>query len=512
MFEISDAIPLLEEFKRRQSHKINVYKPSETTGHNQTEYHKSQARIRLLFGGNQSGKSHAASYDCACNARGRNPFNPSSDIKDRDVWIWVIAPEYSLIKSGILRHLRDIIPDWDLIKEGPRIPNTNIPSFLEIKRKDGFKSTIEFLSAKGENREKFQAAAVDFFYIDEEIPGDIWEELLARTLATGGTFSISATLVESYDWILELEKIAERELEQNVEQLSVFLTRLNTELNPYLDAATVQYLKKKFSQETLEYRFYGKARRLTGLIYNTFNSVKHVVSSFQIPFNWPRWCAIDPGIRTCAALWVAIGPNNKAYGYRELYAHNEPLWNVAIEIKKLEGWKLNIDLTKALGHNVWEETDRCEHMVSRIIDPKAKARSEAGEESIINQLYSRYGMSCTEADNSLRAGIEDCRFWLEGDEHIAFFRTLDNFLDERRSYRLPSMKKRKEQAEAKDKPIAKKNHLMDCWRYIARENPRWSDRIQLPIYSDVEKDIPIHERLRRAKHRESEVEYLGTQY
>lgn len=510
MFEISDAESLLAEFQRRQSHKINQYIPSNSKDHDQTSYHKSKARTRLLFGGNQSGKSHAAAYDCASNARGRNIYNPSSNIVGRDIFIWVIAPEYSLIKSGILRHLRNIIPDWDLIREGPRIPNTNIPSFLEVKRKDGFKTTIEFMSAKGENRAKFQAAAVDFFYIDEEIPGDIWEELLMRTLATGGTFSISATLVESYEWILELEKTAEREVEQNVRDCTVFLTRLNTELNPYLDKVTVEFLRNKLSLDALEYRFYGRARRLTGLIYNTFDASRHVVAPFKIPFDWPRWCAIDPGIRTCAVLWIAVGPDGRAYGYRELYAHNEPLWNIAIEIKKLEGWNLNIQLTKALGHNVWEETEQCEHMVLRIIDPKAKARSEAGEESIINQLYTRFGLSCTTADNSLRAGIEDCRYWLEKDFQV--FHTLDNWLDERRSYRLPSAKKARDRPEAKDKPIAKKNHLMDCWRYIAREKPSWADRIHLPTYAGVEEEVPIHERLTRSKQQESEVEYLGTQY
>ncbi len=499
----TDAFSILEEFKRRQEHAVNTYEPSNRGGHNQTEYHNSSSRVRLLFGGNQSGKSHAAAFDCACNARGRNTYNTQSNIIGRNVEIWVIAPEYSLIKNGIYRHLKNIIPDWDLINEGARVPGHNLPTYITIRRADGYMTLIQFLSAKGENREKFQAAAVDYFYIDEEIPGEIWEELEARTLATGGKFSISATLVESYDWILELEGIAERE--KNYDRPSISITRLNTELNPYLDRNTVQHLKQKWSKETLEYRFYGRARRLTGLIYNTFDSEKHIVNPFTIPHDWPRWCAIDPGIRVCAVLWIAVGPDNKSYAYRELYESNRPLWDIAKVIRELEGWILNKDLTVALKHYVWDEIDstsvrrsgvdsdsfrESEHMVIRLIDPKSKARSEAGEESIVSQLYSRFGLLCCTADNSVRPGIEDCRYWLENGFYV--FDTLVNFLEERRTYRSrPLNTRRRDQNEPIEDPIRRKNHLMDCWRYIAREHPKFNDRFRDEMFNDISEGTPL---------------------
>jgi len=510
---MTDAEVLLE-FQRRQKHAINEYQPSNEEGHNQTDYHKSRSKIRLLFGGNQSGKSHAAAFDCAINARGRNLYT-DVNISGRDVEIWIIAPEYSLITNGIYRHLKNIIPDWDLISEGPRVPGHRLPTHMWVKRKDGYKTLIQFLSAKGEQRAKFQAAAVDYFYIDEEIPFDIWEELEARTLATSGTFSISATLVESYDWIMELEMMAERD------DPHVFLTRLNTELNPYLKKDAVEYLKSKWSQETLEYRFYGRARRLTGLIYGAWVDTKHIIKSFDIPYDWPKWCAIDPGIRTCAVLWIAVGPDDRAYGYRELYLHNEPLWQVARKIKESEGFKLNQDLSVAFKHYVWEidesigvsKTHQPEEIITRLIDPKSRSRSEAGEESIISQLYSRFGLVCTPADNAVRPGLEDCRFWLEPigsgptgsepiDSGIVFFDTLVNFFDERRSYRpRPVTATRRGQNEPIEDPIRRKNHLMDCWRYIAREHPKWQDRDQMESY--YEKMTPRQKLEERMEEQES---------
>ena len=507
MFEISDQQKsILQEFSRRKSHAINAYVPTNKKDHDQLSYHKAQNRYRLLFGGNQSGKSHAAAYDCACNARGKNPFG-HPNITGRDVVIWVISTEYATIRNGIYNHLRNIIPDWELLTSGAKIPGTNLPSYFEVKRPDGFKTTIWFMSAKGDSREKFQAAAVDYFYIDEEIESYIWEELEARTLATAGTFSISATLVESYEWITKLESMA---LAGNPK---VFMTRLRTDLNDYLDQDTVEYLKSKWSYETKEYRIYGKSRLIQGVVYNTWDDRKHIVDDFKIPEDWPRWNSIDPGIRVCAALWIACDPEGNCFGYREMYAQNEPLWQIAIEIKKAERFKLDKELTLKFNHYVWEETDESEHMVIRLIDPKGRARSEAGEESILSQLYSRYGLACTPADSSMRTGLEDCRFWIEGEPpRFRIFRSLFNFQEERRVYKFRPASSKINQSEPIDDPVRKKNHLMDCWRYIAREHPKWDDRFKYERYEDEKPYVSPHDLISQRVNVESVNEFVGSEW
>lgn len=475
-----EATQLVQELYRRSKHKVNTYVPDSTIGHDQLSYHKSTAQIRLLFGGNQSGKSHTAAYDCVCHARGISPPEwGQKEITGKNVEIWLISPQYITIKTGIYRHLKDMMPDWDKEKEGPRIVNHDLPSYIKVRRQDGYETTISCFSADGENREKFQAAAVDYIYIDEEIGKDIWEELQYRVLATGGKFSISATLVESYDWIVDLEEEADKG------NPNIFITRLHTELNKYLDQQTVKLLSAKIDDDTKEYRFFGKSRRTQGLIYKNFTEDTHIVKPFKIPPEWPKWCAIDPGIRVCAVLWIAVGPNGRAYAYRELYIRNEPLWQIIVHLKQAEGWKLDLELSHKFNHYVWlEGKEEPEELVLRIIDPKARARSEAGEMSILDQLHTRYGVACTPADNSLRPGIEDCRFWLEpladGQPAFVVFDTCQNFLQEIKGYRYRPKSTKKNQNEAIDEPIRKANHLMDCWRYIAREKPKWSDRLTDP--------------------------------
>lgn len=474
MIVTSDDIQLsalLREFNRRNEHPFTQYTPTNKEGHDQLSFHSCPVRYRLLFGGNQSGKSYAAAYEISCWLTGKHPYRtvPVSPIE-----VWSISAEYETLKQGVYRHLRNLIPDWEIEKMGPNVPNNSFPSFIRLKNG----SQVTFKSAKGESREKFQAAAVHLIHIDEEIDEKIWEELEARTLNTGGQFILTLTPVESYDWIVKLEDMAAKK------DPHVFITYLNTDQNHYLNQDTVQYLKSKWSLETLETRFYGKTRRTTGLIYNTWDDKKHVIPAFPIPPEWPRWNSIDPGIRTFASLWIAVGPDNHAYAYRELYAHNEPLHQVAIAIKCSEGYILNETLSHKFGHFVWEpRNDETvpEKIYSRVIDDKRGSRLITGEDGVLGQLYSRYGIGTTPANKAKRQGIEEVRHWLRDDKNgVPFFRvfdSLENFKEERRTYRIRDNKGiKKNSSEPIDDPIKKNDHLMDCWRYTAMERPDWNKR------------------------------------
>lgn len=473
---------VLTELKRRSIHAINIYEPTTHPEHNQLSLHKSTCKYRLGFGGNQSGKSHMAAFEIACWARGNHPYR---SIPEGSIEIWVLSAEYVTIRTGIYRHLLDILPDWDIVERGPNVPGHRLPTFIAVRRlnAEGIESvcTITFMSCKGENRQKFQAAAVDLISIDEEIPEEIWEEIQARTLATGGEFIISATLVESYDWILKLEQRAEEK------DPRVFLTRLNTAFNPYINAEALEELTEQWSDETKEYRLYGRSRRSTGLVYNNWTNERNVIKPFTIPEDWPRYNSIDPGIRTTAVLWIAVGPNQRQYVYRELYLHNEPLYEVARAIKRCEGWILNKELSNSFKHFVWERSDiEPERIYLRVIDPSSQRRSEAGDDPILIRLGNLYGINCIPADNQKQAGIESCRFCLDDLEDglpgLQVFDTCINFIEERRRYRIRSTVNKKDRNDTIDEPIKSKDHLMDAWRYIEMTcSPKWEDREEYEI-------------------------------
>lgn len=458
------AIELIDEFTRRTQHPIHKYVPGNISGWDQLSFHESTKMWRLVSGGNRSGKSYCNAMEIAWWATGDHPYRttPPPPVK-----IWVISVEYSVLLAGIHLHLMHLIPDWKIDRIGANVPNTDLPSYIRLKNG----SQITYKSAKGlgdEARRKFQAADIDLISIDEEIDDTILIELEARTLDRGGSFIISATLVESYDWIVELEEKAE------ANDPNCFATRLNTELNKTLVAERVAILRDKLSEEERDVRIYGKSRRSTGLIYNTFKKEIHVIPKFDIPLDWPRWCALDPGIRVFAGLWITCSPDNIYYVYREMYVTNTPLWEVAEIIKVAEGWKLDRQLAQEFGHYVWEETDTSETMVNRLIDDKRGSRLITGDEGVLDQLYSKFGLVTTPAIKSKRPGIEAVRHALEG--HLFFFDHLEKTLWEMKKYRIRDHKTSKNRNEPIDMPIEKDDHLMDCLRYLIIEELKYSDR------------------------------------
>ena len=66
--------PILEEFQRRLDHPYFLYVPDNHPDRNQQSFHESEDGIRLLFGGNQSGKSRAGSQEIAWWLMNDHPF------------------------------------------------------------------------------------------------------------------------------------------------------------------------------------------------------------------------------------------------------------------------------------------------------------------------------------------------------------------------------------------------------------------------------------------------------
>jgi hypothetical protein len=506
-------IQVYEELKRRADHCIHTYTPGEVDGWNQKAFHESEARYRLLFGGNQSGKSRSAAFEISCWLRGKHPYRniPSPPNK-----IWSISAEYSTLVEGVYRHLwgdpeNRFIPDWEIDDVGPNVPQQRLPTFIRLKNG----SQVDFKSAKGDTkaREKFQAAEVDLISIDEEVVEAIWTELQARTMARGGQFIISATLVESYDWIVKLQDLA---LSGNK---SYFLTRLDSRQNPHLHQETIEHLAESWSQEEQEVRFQGKTRRSVGLVYKEWDNNIHRIKPFPIPEEWPRWRIIDPGLRIFAVLWGTISPDNHAYAYRELYAYNESLWETVKAIKAAERWKLDKGLTEKFGHAVWEAMDDSEYILECIIDDKRGSRLITGEQGILGQLETKFGINCVPADKSMRPGIESVRYWLsprkDGKPGFMCFSTLENFLNEVRRYRIRTKRILRDANEPIDEPIRKNNHLMDCWRYWSMSDPRWEDRKRTDQLFKIRAgfDVNPFERLERQRRsREFEDSLLGTEW
>lgn len=482
MIEISE---LLSERQRRKEHYAK-YKPGNIPGWDQERIHRSQAPILLIFGGNQSGKSLTSSKEIEWRIRGKHPYKTTTE---PPVIAWVISTEYATIRNGIYRHLIEHIPPWEVEAYGPKVQGHDLHSYIKLKNG----SKVEFYSAKGreEARQKLQAAKVHIMAIDEEVSKDVMEELTVRQLAASRpVMIISATLIMSEPWVLDLEERAERGDEE------ICLSRLRTDLNPNVDKATLNRVMTSMDSETISYRIYGKSRKHSGLVYKDFNQ-KHLTTPFHIPLEWPRYCALDPGIRTFAVLWMAVDPSGHKVLYDELYLHGIALHEVVELIRLREGWVHYgyVESSRGLKVKKWKpHPTKWTPIQLRVIDDKRGSRLITGDYGVLEQLSVLYNMYCVPAEKNKLVGIERCRQALtpmiDQRPETIVFNTLTNFISEIKQYRYRPDKSLIHQNEPAQEPIKKKDHLLDCWRYLNMLNPQY-ERVNVYGLFDEEEETEI---------------------
>lgn len=454
-----------EEIYRRKTHPYYAYKADDHADRPQLAFHKSEKRIRLVFGGNQSGKSRCVAQELAWWLCEDHPYQKTPKAPK----VYLLSNTMRTIQEGVYRHLQLILPEWMIEDEGPMIPGYLMPSFIIMKNG----SHLDFLSGDGREdaRRRLQSAAIDLAVIDEEVDLGIWRELQVRRLSRSGRVVVAATLVRSEPWCLDLEDQAESG--SKLVDLYRFSTYRARDCG-HVSAEVVEEIEGTSTPEEIAIRLSGKSRRSEGLVYSGFDSKKHVVEPFEIPKDWTRYCAIDPGWNTCAVLWIAVSPEDKYIVYREIYSHNKHLHVIADQVHAAEGYTpVEIDDAKSPTgkRKVWKETESTEQMRVRWIDPSAFGFHETGEKRVGTLLgEAPYNLPCAPARNDVESGIEIvARSFLSGYDglpRLRVFRTCENFLKEIRSYRRAQDSNSSNQNAKKDAPIKRHDHLMDCLRYL----------------------------------------------
>jgi len=492
---LEQKLKLMRELARRRELPINTYTPDSTPQRNQLSFHESDARYRLAFGGNRAGKSVVTSYEVAAWARGIHRFQ---SVPPGPKKIYVVSSEYRTLYEGIYNHLspegagkamKFIDRAWIKAKAakvpGAMVP---IPGWMQVytaHHADGTPvdprtpaeerpySSISFISGDGgeQARRKMQGAMVDLVVIDEEIEQVIFEELQMRILDSDGRMCISATLVRSEEWLMNLEDRAE-EGDQ-----AVSLVRLDTESSTHISASAKKDILSQLTEEEYAVRVKGKSRRQFGLVYGNFDQdhVFKMDSKFPngIPEDWPIIVASDPGFRVHAALWCAIDVTQSTlYFFRELYQKEATLEEVCKSMANAEGYEL-VPLDDNPHSIIYVRrpiVDKPETPMIRLVDPAGLRKLEDGSLSIAMQMAAYFDTPVAPANNDLHSGIEAARKLLSinpltNKPHAMFEGSLRNFFNERRKYRLRGDTSGRNAHSTRAEPLRKDNHLMDCFRY-----------------------------------------------
>jgi phage terminase large subunit-like protein len=166
--------------------RLNYYRPYEK----QTAFHAAGAtfRERLLMAGNQLGKTLAGGFEVAIHATGRYPEWWQGKRFDRPTVGWACGVTGEVVRDTVQKVLvgrpgqqgTGAIPKDAIVELVSARGTPDLLDTIKVHHASGGTSIIG-LKTYASGREKFQGETLDYVWLDEEPPIDIYTEALTRT-------------------------------------------------------------------------------------------------------------------------------------------------------------------------------------------------------------------------------------------------------------------------------------------------------------------------------------------
>lgn len=487
---------LAAEVERRQCEALRLYEP----GPVQEEFHRSQVRKRIVAGGNQSGKSFTGYFELARAVTGLDPYNKYPKTGGIAAVIGVNhgfigrVTYPALFKAGYMKMIRDektgawrtwkpwLPGDMEREKEKKPAPPLIPPRYIKqdswawiLQRAGQFirvemqtEWTLYAFSSDGVPPAGFQA---DLILVDEDIQNEEWiHELLPRLMVRNGRFIWTTMPYAKNDVLQTMLDDAEAQEILEVADRTSQVFRLSSLENRYVPeayrTATLKDLEL-FGEDVVRQRIYGESAGRNKM-FPEFSGFVHGIEEAQLPENRSDWCrymAVDPGYSIAAAMIVAIPPDGSMVLLEdEVYLTECTAAKLARAVKnKLVGkvlHKVFIDQQGSQGHTAGEGMSNLEHYRNAFRDEGVWGHCE-------NKQF-LFGLA------EPRTRAEAIRRWIgTNQEGVPLFRFIrgrvPNFEREVRNYRR-KVKSHNGAQIVTDDPVARNNHLMDCWGYLASAN------------------------------------------
>jgi phage terminase large subunit-like protein len=311
-------VKVLSELKRRQDgNKLSRYQPYAK----QREFHKLglTKRERLLRAGNQNGKTFCCGAEWAYHLTGRYPPDWEGRRWARPVVAWASSETAESTRDNPQRALIGLVGEHgtgaipvdalgiDYGHYGLASGTADLYDYVKVKHVSGGWSTLRF-KYYAQGRRKWQGPPVDLVWFDEEPPEEIYDEGLARTIATGGCVALTFTPLQG------MSSVVKRFLLDKSEDRSD--TNMTIEDAEHIPAAERAKIIASFPAHEREARAKGIPVLGSGRIFPVAEAVI-TVEPFLLPDLWPRICGLDFGWdHPSAAVWLAWDRDNDiVYAY-----------------------------------------------------------------------------------------------------------------------------------------------------------------------------------------------------
>jgi phage terminase large subunit-like protein len=189
---------LLKSLGELRFNRLALYSPYEKQRH----FHEAGKtyRERLLRAGNQNGKTFCGGAEVAYHLTGQYPPDWAGRRWDRPIVSWATGVTGETTRDNPQRVLMGMvgetgtgsIPRDSIVDSAPARGIADLLDYVKVRHVTGGLSTLRFKYYE-QGRQKWQGPPVDLVWYDEEPPEDIYDEGLARTIATGGMAFLTFT-------------------------------------------------------------------------------------------------------------------------------------------------------------------------------------------------------------------------------------------------------------------------------------------------------------------------------
>jgi phage terminase large subunit-like protein len=204
-----------ERTRRKSERRLTEYRPYAK----QRLFHALGAsqRVRGLFGANQSGKSICGSAETAIHLTGQYPEWWQGYRFDRPIRAWAAGETGEATRDNVQAKLigpPERAEDWGtgyvpraaIIDSSRAMGVANLLDSVSVKHASGGTSTLWFKRYE-QGRAKWQGPTLDWLWLDEEPPWDIFSEGMTRTNAVPDariilTFTALSGMTELIKWLL----------------------------------------------------------------------------------------------------------------------------------------------------------------------------------------------------------------------------------------------------------------------------------------------------------------------
>jgi phage terminase large subunit-like protein len=396
---------------------------------------------RAFIAANQIGKSEAGAYEARCHATGKYPhwwkgkrFNhptigwvggdTATTVRDI-IQVKLVGPDINDMGSGMLSREDIIVEDCKTRR--------NVPEALEIikvRHITGGVSTI-VLKTYEQGRKTWQGTVIDWIWVDEECPEDVYGEALIRLVNSGGLIFTTFTPLQGVTPLVL--SFLDNSQDTDVEHPK-YVGVCTWDDVPHISEETKKKILASTPPQLRDARTRGVPTVGAGMVYPV-DPENLVVDDFVVPHHYKRLYALDVGWNMTAALWGAWDIDNDI-----IYLISEHRQGMAEPI-------IHAKAIKARGKQ------------KGVIDPAARGRSQKDGERLYD-IYTKpepegCGLNLFLANNAVESGIFDV-YERMTTGRLKIFRSLSNLQRELSLYH------RDESGQ-----IVKKNdHLMDDMRYL----------------------------------------------